>query len=188
MGTVRDRVAALVAVRDGYPRRLAELGALLDQVAAAEDSRASAYARAIAKIADPGLPPATATVSVLRARLGELDTLYHGSAWSQLADAADALESAGTRSRDRAQELRELADGLLARRDELRGRLEAYRAKAAGLGYAEHDALTEAHAKARELLYTAPCDLRAATRAVFAYQQALAALPRTSRVRGDVDD
>jgi hypothetical protein len=188
MVTVRDRVGALVAVRDGYPRRVAELGALLDQVAAAEDHRASAYARAGAKIADPGLPPATATVPVLRARLGELDTLYHGCAWSQLADAADALEAAGTRCRDRAQELRELADGLLARRDELRGRLEAYRAKAAGLGYAEHDALTVAHAKARELLYTAPCDLRAATRAVFAYQQALAALPRTSPVRGDVDD
>lgn len=188
MGTVRDRVAALVGVRDGYPRRVAELGALLDQVAAAEERRAGAYARANAKIADPGLPPATATVPVLRARLAELDTLYHGSAWSQLADAAQALEAAGTRSRDRAEELRELADGLLARRDELRGRLEAYRAKAAGLGYAEHDALTVAHARARELLYTAPCDLRAATRAVFAYQQALAALPRTSQVRGDVDD
>ena len=42
--------------------------------------------------------------------------------------------------------------------------------------------------RARDLLYTAPCDLRAATRAVFAYQQALAALPRAGRARGDADD
>jgi hypothetical protein len=70
----------------------------------------------------------------------------------------------------------------------LRGRLEAYRAKAARLGYAEHEELTAVHGRARELLYTAPCDLRAATRAVFAYQQALAALPRQTGDGGDSDD
>ena len=188
MSSLRDRVGALIGIRDGYPRRVAELSALVDQVAAAEQQLAPAYARAAQKIANPGLPPEPATVGVLRVRLADLDRLFKEARWAQLADDADALQRAASRARERADELRELADGLIARRDELRGRLEAYRAKAAGLGYAEHDQLTVAHSRARDLLYTAPCDLRAATRAVFAYQQALAALPRAGRARGDVDD
>jgi len=188
MDRLRDRVGALIGVRDGYPRRVTELGALVDQVAAAEQRLAQAYARARQKIASPGLPPEPATVPVLRARLADLDRLFQQARWAQLADDGEALQRAAERARERADELRELADGLTARRDELRGRLEAYRAKAAGLGYAEHDQLTEAHSRARDLLYTAPCDLRAATRAVFAYQQALAALPRAGRARGDADD
>jgi len=187
-GSLRERVGALIGVRDRYPRRVAELRALVEQAAAAEDRRASAYARAGQKIADPGLPPATATAPVLRARLADLDRLYHEAGWVSLADAATDLEQAATRARERADELGELAEGLVARRDELRGRLEAYRAKAAGLGYAEHDELTVVHGRARELLYTAPCDLRAATRAVFAYQQAVAALPRVMAKGKDLDD
>ncbi|MGH3763344.1 MAG: hypothetical protein ACRDTB_37155, partial [Actinophytocola sp.] len=63
--------------------------------------------------------------------------------------------------------------GLLDRRAELRGRLEAYRVKAARLGYAEDLALERLHQRTQELLFTAPCDLPAATRALNRYQQAL---------------
>jgi hypothetical protein len=186
MVALRERMRALVEIRDGYPRRIGELRALVERVAVAEERLAQAYARVTEKIADPGLPPLPATVRVLRLRLADLDRLFQQANWSQLADAATSVERAATRAQERAEELRELADGLVSRRDELRGRLEAYRAKAAGLGHAEHDELAVVHAKARDLLYTAPCDLRAATRAVFAYQQALAALPRTAR--REVDD
>jgi hypothetical protein len=188
MAKLRDRVGALVGIRDGYPRRVAELRALVDQVALAEERLGGAYARAVDRVADTGLPPAPQAVKVLQARLADLDRLYRASRWGQLVDDADNLERAATRARQRADELREAADGLLARRDELRGRLEAYRAKAASLGYAEHEGLTALHTRARELLYTAPCDLRAATRATFAYQQALAAQPRQTGHGGDDDD
>ncbi|MGH3881629.1 MAG: hypothetical protein ACRDSK_31790, partial [Actinophytocola sp.] len=63
--------------------------------------------------------------------------------------------------------------GLLDRRAELRGRLEAYRVKAARLGYGEDLALEKLHLRAQELLFTAPCDLAAATRALNRYQQGL---------------
>ena len=76
-----------------------------------------------------------------------------------------------TRAGEHATRLRESADGLLARRDELRGRLDAYRAKAAAKGLAENDELTSRYEQARALLFAAPCDLRGSTRAVFAYQQ-----------------
>jgi hypothetical protein len=189
MATLRERVGALVGIRDGYPRRVAELRALVDGVAAAEERVATAYARATDRVADTGLPPLPAgSAQVLLGRLADLDRLHAQARWPNLVDAADALERAATRARQRADELREAAEGLLARRDELRGRLEAYRAKAATLGYAEDEELTALHGRARELLYTAPCDLRAATRATFAYQQALAARNRPARGGGDDDD
>lgn len=63
--------------------------------------------------------------------------------------------------------------GLLDRRTELRGRLEAYRAKATRLGHAEDSALSALHRAAHDVLFTAPCDLVEATRAVGRYQQAV---------------
>ena len=63
--------------------------------------------------------------------------------------------------------------GLLDRRTELRGRLEAYRAKATKLGHAEHAGLSALHRAAHDVLFTAPCDLPEATRAVGRYQRAV---------------
>ncbi|WP_253787827.1 hypothetical protein [Nocardia amikacinitolerans] len=68
----------------------------------------------------------------------------------------------------------ELAQGLLDRRAELRGRLSAYRAKAARLALAEDDELSASHRIATELLAHRPCDLAAATRAVADYQHIVA--------------
>src|SRR5437763_1561896 len=130
LGVLRERVGALVGIWDGYPRRMAELRALVDQVGAAEGRLAEGYARVADRIADTGLPPAPHAAAVLQARLADLDRLHREQRWVQLADDAAALQRAATRARQRADELRDAADGLLARRDELRGRLEAYRAKA----------------------------------------------------------
>ncbi len=178
LARLRERVGALVVIRDRYPQRVAELRALIDGVALAEGQLPEVYARVRSRIANCALPPVPSAAGVLRNRLAFLDRLYQEARWGRLVDDMTGIEHAATHARARTEELREAAEGLLARRDELRGRLEAYRAKAAGLGYAEHDQLTTLHLRARDLLYTAPCDLRAATQAVFAYQRALADLPR----------
>jgi hypothetical protein len=66
---------------------------------------------------------------------------------------------------------------LLNQRTELRGLLDAYRAKAAGLGAAESIELAALYQRARDLLRAAPCDLLAAGDAVRRYQQAVLGLP-----------
>ena len=66
--------------------------------------------------------------------------------------------------------------GAMNRREELRGLLGAYQAKAARLGAAEDPGLTERYDRARGLLWTAPCDLAAAADAVAGYQRAVLAL------------
>ncbi|WP_228000646.1 hypothetical protein [Nocardia australiensis] len=65
----------------------------------------------------------------------------------------------------------QLAQGLLDRRIELRGRLAAYQAKAARLGVSEDRDLLAAARIAGGLLARKPCDLAAITRAVADYQQ-----------------
>ena len=70
--------------------------------------------------------------------------------------------------------LRTAADeavGLVERRSELRGRFDAYRAKAARLGVVERPDVLAAGDRVRDLLWTRPCDLAAATVAVVDYQR-----------------
>jgi hypothetical protein len=67
----------------------------------------------------------------------------------------------------------ELAQGLLDRRTELKGRLTAYQAKAARLDLGEDRDLLACSRIASGLLHRQPCDLRAVTRAVADYQQLL---------------
>lgn len=168
------RLAEAARVRDEFPRRVETLRQALDELAATEVAAHRSYLVVGAKIATPGLPAVPGAAAALRQRLPALE----GSTepWVRRAGALAALEGDVAAATRRAAELRAAADGLLDRRAELRGRLDAYRAKAARLGYAEHPDLSTLHREAKELLYTSPCDLAAATRAVAGYQRSLAEL------------
>jgi hypothetical protein len=169
---LRRRLADVAALRDGYPRRVAGLRELVEQVAAAELRTRDSYVQVERKIADPRLPPLPADAAMLRTRVPDPDKVHSGRL-VRLADELAGLDRTIRQALARAEELRSAADGLLARRDELRGRLDAYRAKAARSGFAEDAALTDRYQSAYDLLYTAPCRLPAATQAVHAYQQSL---------------
>ena len=81
---------------------------------------------------------------------------------------ADAL-------REEAREVGLEAARCLAVRDELRGRLDAYRAKAAALGRAEDLALDALYGRVHDALYEAPCDLDRAEALADDYQHAVRA-------------
>lgn len=66
-----------------------------------------------------------------------------------------------------------VADGLLADRDALRGRLEAFRAKAQARGRVEEPAVTAAYDAAHDELFSAPCDLVRAAALVDGYRRAV---------------
>lgn len=89
------------------------------------------------------------------------------------------LASWGEAARDLVVELdraTELADGLLERRSELRGRFAAYRVKVVRLGMAERPDLLAADRRIEDLLWSRPCDVAAATRALADYQKLIRAL------------
>lgn len=177
------RLATQAALRDTYPARMTALETQIEAVRAEETRAAEAYRTAQQKIASSSLPPAPSSSGVLAARVVDLDKYRQAKRWQKLADEVAVLEASIARARQRAAELRDAADGLLARRDELRGRLDAYRAKASRHRLDENDELAALHSSAQSLLYTAPCELPEATRAVFAYQTALARLVDGQSVR-----
>jgi hypothetical protein len=184
LATATARLRTESGLRDSYPSRIATLLADVDVLAEEEAETAAAFARATEKIAAPGLPPPPDSAAVLRNRIGELDGLHAQQQWRRLADDAATVRAATDRAIERARELRAAADGLVARRDELRGRLDGYRAKASTYHLDEHDDLGPLHVRARTLLYTAPCDLSAATKAVVAYQTTLAGLLGAGPITG----
>jgi hypothetical protein len=178
--TAKDGLAAVVEARDGFTARRGALGTLVDEVEAAEQEVPQAQARAEAKIAAPGLGPVPTAATVLRGRLKQLDDAAAAAHWRRVASDLSTVEHSARDALGAAREQRAAADGLVERRDELRGRLEAYRAKANASGLAENALLAPIYAQAHTMLFTAPCDLRAATRAVHAYQTNLAGLLGTS--------
>jgi hypothetical protein len=170
---IRAGLDDLVAARDRFEDRQQELETLVDGIAGAEAEVRSVYSTVREKIASPGLEPAENRTTALRARLTELADLWRAQRWQALADGLAALEREANAALTDVRAQLAFATGLLDRRLELRGRLDAYRAKARQQGYVEDLDLAALHGAAHQLLYTIPCDLRAATVAVREYQRAL---------------
>ena len=97
---------------------------------------------------------------------------------SRLAAELERCEADLAASGAKTAELRQAAEAALDKRDELRGLLRAYKAKAARLGAAEDEDLAGRYEQAYRLLWTAPCDLPAAEAAVADYQRAILAKGR----------
>ncbi|RLK53753.1 hypothetical protein [Actinokineospora cianjurensis] len=161
-----DRVRSLRA-------RLAETEILLGELAGEHAKTADRLAEVRAKItsadrlvvADVFDRPAAAVRALAdAAAAGRWSTVAEGidTAIALVEAASDALSVAFSR-----------AEGLLARREELRGRLAVYLAMAVRVGLAEDPELASAHRDAHRLLWTAPCDLAEATVAVTTYQNAV---------------
>ncbi|WP_146607695.1 hypothetical protein [Spongiactinospora gelatinilytica] len=160
-------------IKDDYQRRSDEVAMRISGVAEAEAETRAACETALVKIATPVLPALPGQAATLADRLAALTTLYGRADWTELAERLADLERATAAALDQAHAATAHVTGLLDRRDELRGRLEAFRAKAVRLGMGEDSALAYLYRQARELLWTAPCDLRQSTVAVAAYQRAI---------------
>ena len=168
-----SRVDELVRLRDEAHQRVAGVAAAAAAARSAREDAAAAWQRATAKIAAGALPPPPADLADLSGRLDGLGPMLAAGRWTRLASELDLLDrelataTAGFREAERA------VVAAMAKRDELRGLLGAYKAKAARLGAAEDAVLAERYDRARDMLWTAPCDLAAAEAAVAGYQQAV---------------
>jgi hypothetical protein len=168
------RAADLARLRDGARQRVAAVATAAAAAHAAREDAAAACQRAAAKIT--AVPAAPADRTDLSARIAALDTLLAAGRWTRLSSELDLLERELTSATSFFRDTERTVAGLLSRRDELRGLLDAYRAKAARLGATEDAGLAARYDYARELLWTAPCDLTAAADAVNRFQQAVLAI------------
>jgi hypothetical protein len=181
LGRLRQQAAAVAAraselarLRADADARIAAAAAAVSGARAAWQDAMAARDRAAVKIA--ATLPAAPEVAGLADRLAALDGLKTAGRWTRLSSELDVIEKQAATTATACRQAERDAAALLDRRDELRGLLDAYRARAARLGAAEDTELEAGYERARDLLWTAPCDLAAAADAVTGYQQAVLAL------------
>ena len=165
------RVAVLDRVRRQARQRIDALTAAATAARTARRDAVSAWREASARVGPlPPLPPDLADPP-----LAGLAALASRGQWRQLAADLDRCEAELARFGAETVELSGAATAAIDKRDELRGLLRAYKAKAARLGAAEDMSLAARYDEAHALLWTAPCDLTVAQAAVMTYQRAILA-------------
>jgi hypothetical protein len=170
------RVASLARLRGDARQRISEAGAFVATVTAAREGADAARSAAAAKIAQDYLPSPPPEVPDLDVRLAALGKLEAAGRWARLASELETIEAEAAAAMERYHDAERAAAALLDKREELRGLLDAYQAKAARLGAAEDTELAMRYQQAHDLLWTAPCDLAVASAAVMHYQQAILTL------------
>jgi hypothetical protein len=166
-------LAELAALQGNWPDVLAATAVRLDALRDATQRAARVRARAEQSVVSGPLPVHADAEPDLRAELRSITTTDPSVLLSLQRRIEAALRVA------RGDE--ELAQGLLDRRSELKGRLTVYEAKAARLGLGEDPDLLASSRIAAGLLSRRPCDLRAVTRAITDYQQLIAKKRETAK-------
>ncbi|MET9499986.1 hypothetical protein [Streptomyces sp. NPDC006552] len=171
---VRREIEAVLTVRQDAEARLGRLRDVLSRADRTLAEARSARGEVLAKIAASEVPAVSGPPIALQEQLATAaDYRRHGQ-WHRLSPLLESLETKAEDELLRARESLTAVTAPLAVRAELRGRLDAYKAKVARLGFAEDPFLVERYDAARRMLWSAPCDLRVAEAAVLRYQRAAA--------------
>jgi hypothetical protein len=173
LASKREDLDAAGRLRDELRQRLQTAYSVIEALRDAAEQSARAYREVTAKIIGSHVPRPLAIGRSLTQRLEAVEALAHAGEWltaqrelGEWTSAADAL----------LLEHRENAASIgspLEERNQLRGLLDAYRAKAAGIGRIEDRRLTSLYEAAHAALYHAPTDLRTASDLVRQYQDAI---------------
>ncbi|MFF8092091.1 hypothetical protein [Streptomyces sp. NPDC016675] len=188
---VRREIDAVLAVRQDAEQRIVRLRDLLSRADRTLAEARTARGEVLAKIAATEVPVVSGPPTALQEQLAAAAEYRRHAQWHRLSPLLESLEEKAEDELLRARESLTAVTAPLAVRAELRGRLDAYKAKVARLGFAEDPELAEKYEKARRMLWSAPCDLRVAGQAVLRYQHAAAELlgsaPRVPGQGGPVD-
>ncbi|MEB8344350.1 coiled-coil domain-containing protein [Streptomyces endophyticus] len=185
---VRREIEAVLGVRQDAEVRLGRLRDVLSRADRTLAEARSARGEVLAKIAGSDVPAVSGPPTVLQEQLATAAEYRRHGQWNRLSPLLESLESKAEDELLRARAELTAVTAPLAVRAELRGRLDAYKAKVARLGFAEDPFLVERYDAARRMLWSAPCNLRAAEAAVLRYQRAAAdalSAPADRTARGE---
>ncbi|MFE2095863.1 MULTISPECIES: hypothetical protein [unclassified Streptomyces] len=179
---VRREIDAVLTVRQDAETRLIRLRDVLSRADRTLAEARTARGEVLAKIAATEVPVVSGPPTALQEQLATAAEYRRQAQWHRLSPLLESLEQKAEDELLRARESLTAVTAPLAVRAELRGRLDAYRAKVARHGLAEDPLLIERYDSARRMLWSAPCDLRVAEQAVLRYQQAAAEQLGASRI------
>lgn len=171
---VRREIEAVLAVRQDAEQRLMRLRDVLSRADRTLTEARQARVEVLSKIAASEVPAVSGPPTALHEQLVTAAEYRRRAQWHRLSPLLESLEQRADDELLRARESLTAVTAPLAVRAELRGRLDAYKAKVARHGLAEDPLLIERYDVARRMLWSAPCDLRAAEHAVLRYQRAAA--------------
>jgi hypothetical protein len=173
---VRREIDAVLTVRQDAEARLIRLRDVLSRADRTLAEARTARGEVLAKIAATEVPVVSGPPTALQEQLATAAEYRRQAQWHRLSPLLESLEQKAEDELLRARESLTAVTAPLAVRAELRGRLDAYKAKIARHGLAEDPMLVERYDAARRMLWSAPCDLRVAEQAVLRYQQAASEL------------
>ncbi|WP_448319140.1 hypothetical protein [Streptomyces sp. CO7] len=175
---VRREIEAVLTVRQDAESRLMRLRDVLSRADRTLAEARLARGEVLAKIAATEVPAVSGPPTALQEELSTAAEYRRQGLWHRLSPLLEDLERRAEDELLRARESLTAVTAPLAIRAELRGRLDAYRAKVARHGLAEDPLLVERYDIARRMLWSAPCDLRVAEQAVLRYQHTAVELLR----------
>ena len=177
---VEERLSELARTRAGIGADLDAAAKRLEELAGLIAAGAGARAAAEDRIVDAGglvapLDPAELDTGdrALRPWLARIRAQAGAGAWPAAAKGLEQWREEADALHARADAVAAANRAPLERRNDLRGLLDAFRAKAAVHGLAEDPALTERYRSAREALYAYRCDVRRAETLVREYGRAI---------------
>ncbi|MFG2117852.1 hypothetical protein [Streptomyces sp. NPDC048710] len=179
---VRREIDAVLTVRQDAEARLIRLRDVLSRADRTLAEARTARGEVLAKIAATEVPVVSGPPTALQEQLATAAEYRRQAQWHRLSPLLESLEQKAEDELMRARESLTAVTAPLAVRAELRGRLDAYKAKVARHGLAEDPLLMERYDSARRMLWSAPCDLRVAEQAVLRFQQAAAEQLGASRI------
>ena len=168
----RREVEAVLTVRQDAEQRLLRLRDVLSRADRTLSEARTARGEVLAKIAASEVPAVSGPPTLLHEQLVAAAEYRRRGQWHRLSPLLDSLEVRAEEELQRARDSLAAVTAPLAVRAELRGRLDACRAEVARRGLAEDPLLVERYDTARRLLWSVPCDLRAAEQALRRYQEA----------------
>ncbi|GGU33413.1 hypothetical protein [Streptomyces daghestanicus] len=173
---VRREIDAVLTVRQDAEQRIVRLRDVLSRADRTLAEARTARGEVLAKIAATEVPVVSGPPTALQEQLAAAAEYRRHAQWHRLSPLLESLEQKAEDELLRARESLTAVTAPLAVRAELRGRLDAYKAKVARHGLAEDPELVEKYERARRMLWSAPCDLRVAEQAVLRFQHAAAEL------------
>jgi hypothetical protein len=179
----RDDLAGLERVRLQMATRLSDARRLLEELRDATREGSEAHQQVLAKIVAPAVPDPLRLDGALGSELDDVANIARHGAWRE---ARTLLEQWSTRARSLLQQAQSIArenSAPIQSRNELRGLLDAYQAKAARFGLIEDSRLSGTFEQARDTLYSAPTNLAAARDLVDRYRQTLGELAPSRELR-----
>jgi hypothetical protein len=179
---VRDELEGVAVLRTHIDEELNQTRALLSEIELSLADCAEAQRQVKRKIVCADLPSPPRVDRSLGRQLNQIDALVGRGQWRAVARDLENLQRRTRAVLTDARRVAEESRAPIKARNELRGRLDAYRAKAQRVGRLEDPEVAGAYGRARRVLYTAPTDLVTATELVERYQDAVARAARSREV------